>query len=841
MAVNDFNGDSVPDLAVANLYSSDVSILLGNGDGTLQTALSVAVGIYPQWVTAGDFNRDGIRDLAVVTQGDDYYFWGHVSVLPGNGDGTFQSAVTLAAGVGAVSVSVADVDDNAALDLLVAANAGVLLLQGNGDGTFRLAGSSPTGGRPYSVATGDFDGDGRQDVASANGNSKTLSVLLGNGDGTFLEAAAYATDRYPESVAVGDFDGDGKADLAVATESNSVSILLGNGDATFQPATTFTAGHLFVFVALGDFNRDGVLDLAMADWAVRSVAVLLGNGDGTFGASASYPVGTQPWSVAIGDFNTDAVQDLAVANHGADPGSNGSVSVLLGRPDGTFSAASTLATGRNSVSVAVGDFNGDLNADLATANIGSGNISVLLGNGNGTFRAAVNYAAAGSRSVVVGDFNADGVPDLAAAGSRASVLLGNGDGTFQAARTFPIGHLSWSVVAGDFNGDGHSDLAAANFDSNSVSVLAGNGDGTFQEPLTFGAGNGPRSAAAGDFNHDGKLDLAVPNVYSNNVSILINRTRDVEFDLSVTTEGNGSGTVTSTSAPVTASQINCGTTCAATYQNSSQVTLTAYANIGSTFAGWTGCDTVSDTTCTVTMSEAKSVAATFTLQRFVLTVTREGIGRGTATSSSDPASSTQINCGTTCSASYDWDTVVTLTATPGFANRFFGWRGCDAASGTTCTVTIRAASAVTATFHGLPSTYRHRHGSDFRDSNDSCLNFRNPPSMTPFDDQGMFRPAAGGDGLRRLAIRSAGVTVASQSAGFLIQLSRDGRARAAPRPRGFRPVDDGQHVQPAADERRAERVHGSGPPARRDRSRSLQQRVLDQRGPRARCSRSPSR
>jgi List-Bact-rpt repeat protein len=104
----------------------------------------------------------------------------------------------------------------------------------------------------------------------------------------------------------------------------------------------------------------------------------------------------------------------------------------------------------------------------------------------------------------------------------------------------------------------------------------------------------------------------------------------------------------------------------------------------------------------VTMSEAKSVAATFTLQRFALTVTKEGIGRGTVTSSSDPASSTQIDCGTTCWASYDWGTVVTLTATPGFANLFFGWSGCDEASGTTCTVTMRAAGTVTATFRGLP-------------------------------------------------------------------------------------------------------------------------------------------
>src|SRR5437588_4714401 len=128
------------------------------------------------------------------------------------------------------------------------------------------------------------------------------------------------------------------------------------------------------------------------------------------------------------------------------------------------------------------------------------------------------------------------------------------------------------------------------------------------------------------------------------------------------------------------------------------VTLTATPALGSTFTGWSGCDTASGTTCTVTMSAARSVTATFTLQRFTLTVSKAGIIRGGTVTSSDGG----FNCGPTCSASYGGGTVVTLTATPAFGSLFTGWSGCDAASGTTCTVSMSAARSVTASFLGIP-------------------------------------------------------------------------------------------------------------------------------------------
>src|SRR5437879_5776573 len=358
----------------------------------------------------------------------------------------------------------------------------------------------------------------------------------------------------------------------------------------------------------------------------------------SFITRVDYAAGTNPASVAVGDFNRDGVPDVAVADYDvtAAAGSD-TVSVLLGNGGGTFQPARTFATaGMNPVTVAVGDFNGDGRPDLAVTNSANtssgavpGNVSVLLGNGEGTFQPARTLNVGITPAfVAVRDFNGDGRQDLAVANFRSStvsVLLGNGDGTFLAARNFAAGAGPLSFAVGDFNGDGVSDLAVANFDfniqgPNTVSVLLGNPDGTFQAPLSFGAGTNPDSVAVGDFHGDGLQDLAVANFNSNTVSVLINNTVAALNTLTVNKAGTGSGSVTS-SPP----GIDCGATCSATYTSGTVVTLTATPASGTTFTGWSGCDTVSGTTCTVTMSVARSVTATFTLQRFTLSVNKAGI------------------------------------------------------------------------------------------------------------------------------------------------------------------------------------------------------------------------
>jgi hypothetical protein len=317
VAVGDFNGDGMPDLAVANYASQNISVLLSNGYGTFKPAANYSVGItHPTSVAVGDFNGDGKPDLAVALAG------GSVSVLLGDGDGNFNRLVNTPVAAKLTSVAVGDFNGDGKPDLAVtddSAGVGtVFVLLGNGDGSFRIAFNSGVGSNPASVAVGDFNGDGKPDLAVANHGSGNVSVLLGNGNGTFQAAPNCPTDSNPVSVAVGDFNGDGKPDLAVADQKvgdlGEVGVLLGNGDGTFQSAGEYAVDPIPLSVAVGDFNGDGKPDLAVACSNSNSVSVLLGNGHGAVQNVGSYSAGSAPAAVAVGDFNGDGKLDLAVAN-----------------------------------------------------------------------------------------------------------------------------------------------------------------------------------------------------------------------------------------------------------------------------------------------------------------------------------------------------------------------------------------------------------------------------------------------------------------------------------------------------------------------------------------------
>ena len=420
--------------------------------------------------------------------------------------------------VGSAAVNSSGIAESATLTLPAGSHSLVAVYGGNSSGGYAASASSAlsytvtavtgygfqaavnydVGTDSAVTAVGDFNGDGKADLAVANYNSASLSVLLGNGDGTFGTAVNYGTGTNPQSVAVGDFNGDGKADLAVTNvESANVSVLLGNGDGTFQTAVNYGTGSGPETVAVGDFNGDGKADLAVATFTTSNVSILLGNGDGTFQTAVNYRTGSDPWGLAVGDFNGDGKADLVVTNSNSD-----NVSVLLGNGDGTFQTAVNYGVGAVAFSVAVADFNGDGKADLVVGNFSGYNVSVLLGNGDGTFQAAVNYAAGVEPwTVAVGDFNADGKPDLAVAGNYGgvTVLLGNGNGTFQTAANYYGQDLSaYGVAVGDFNGDGRADLAASSDSSDTtgiVSILLGLA--VKPSTMTLNPGTTPQSAKIG--------------------------------------------------------------------------------------------------------------------------------------------------------------------------------------------------------------------------------------------------------------------------------------------------------------------------------------------------------
>jgi Metallo-peptidase family M12/FG-GAP-like repeat/FG-GAP repeat len=409
LTVGDFNGDGKQDLATGNMNNT-VTVWLGTGNVTFQATFNYLVNSMPASIAVGDFNGDGKQDLFTAnTDGD-------VTVLLGKGSGLFKAARLISFSPGApLAVAVGDFNGDGKPDLAVANNLvflvsnDVSVLLGNGDGSFQPAVNYPVGSGAYSVAVGDFNGDTKPDLAVANNNSNDVSVLLGNGDGSFQPAVSHPAGSGPSSVAAGDFNGDGKPDLAVANNvSNDLSVLLGNGDGSFQPAVNHPVGSGPISVAAGDFNGDGKLDLAVANYNSNDVSVLLGNGDGSFQPAVSHPVGSGPLSVAAGDFNGDGRQDLAVANQGTD-----NVSVLLGNGDGSLHAAVNYAVRLHPQSVAVGDFNSDGKEDLVTISPPVG-VSVLLGKGTGDFQSAIKYEVGGfgSFAVAVGDFNIDGKPDL---------------------------------------------------------------------------------------------------------------------------------------------------------------------------------------------------------------------------------------------------------------------------------------------------------------------------------------------------------------------------------------------------------------------------------------------
>lgn len=401
---------------------------------------------------------------------------------------------------GTTCVVLADFDHDGHLDLATANDTSnsVSVRFGNGDGTFAQFGEEYTVGDDSEfILTADFNDDGCMDLATGNEDSRDVSILINKGPNrggdpfSFYDPDSVSVSYIPDELAAGDFNGDGLIDVATANgRSHDVSILLGRGDGTFRPELRFDVGEMPHAIVTGDFNQDGRPDLATANERSDNVSILLGLGDGRFWFAQHLPVGDSPWSLVAGDFDHDGFEDLATANRTM----NG-VSVLYGKGNGKFIEPQwQLSVGEFPERIIAADFNGDGSLDLGTVNRLSHDVSVLLNQpGKRGFLPAETRTdfpphvpsasslvpgwSEGSvaeklpeseddirffpRGVVTGFFNNGPYLDLAVADDRAnevSVFLGYGDGAYQPPLRLPTANDPEWIATGDFDGDGKLDL-----------------------------------------------------------------------------------------------------------------------------------------------------------------------------------------------------------------------------------------------------------------------------------------------------------------------------------------------------------------------------------------------
>jgi PKD repeat protein len=333
----DLDADLDQDLAVANGFSNNISILKNNGNGTFQTAVNYTGGNSPRSVYCADLDGDGYKDLAVAN-----FASNNVSILINNDNGTFQNAINYDVGDVPTSIFCSDLDGDIDLDCAVTNcfSENVSILKNNGNGIFQTAVNYDVGKCPLSIFSADLDGDTDLDLVTANGGTDKVSVLINNGNGTFQPVVYYAAGNSPRSVYCADLDGDTFNDLAVVHYSiDSVSILINNGNGTFQVPVDYLIGEEGNDVFCADFNGDPYPDIIVAKEASNGFSILINNGNGTFQTAVNYLIGEEGNDVFCVDLDGDTDLDAVFAIP-----SNDRVSLMLNNGDGVFAGALNFTT-----------------------------------------------------------------------------------------------------------------------------------------------------------------------------------------------------------------------------------------------------------------------------------------------------------------------------------------------------------------------------------------------------------------------------------------------------------------------------------------------------------------